>query len=212
MDPMLSQEASRVLASEAPPIELESWLEAARRGDQEALGQALLSLRDYLLLVANEELEPGLRVKNGASDLVQETFYRAQRGFADFRGRSAAEWRSWLRSILVRHLANQRRRYHLIAKRRAGLEVASAERVGPYSVACDETPSHELARREQETALMDALARLPEHYREVVIWHHREQLAFEEIGRRRGISAEAARKLWTRALGRLRKELGSDRQ
>ena len=29
----------------------------------------------------------------------------------------------------------------------------------------------------------------------MVIWHHREQLTFEEIGRRRGISEEAARKL-----------------
>ncbi len=42
----------------------------------------------------------------------------------------------------------------------------------------------------------------------MVVWHHREQISFEEIGRRFLISAEAARKLWTRALGRLRKELG----
>ena len=55
---------------------------------------------------------------------------------------------------------------------------------------------------------MEALLRLPEHYQEVVAWHQRERLTFEEIGRRRGISAEAARKLWMRALGRLRKELG----
>ena len=71
-----------------------------------------------------------------------------------------------------------------------------------------ETPSRDLARRKREAALIEGLERLPDHYREVVIWHHREQLSFEEIGRRRGISAEAARKLWTRALGRLRKELG----
>ena len=49
---------------------------------------------------------------------------------------------------------------------------------------------------------------MPDHYREIITWHHREQLSFEEIGRRHGISAEAARKRWTRALGRLRKELG----
>ncbi len=61
--------------------------------------------------------------------------------------------------------------------------------------------------RERCLAAMD---RLPDHYREVVIWHHRERLPFEEIGRRRGISAEATRKLWTRALGRLRQELGSE--
>jgi DNA-directed RNA polymerase specialized sigma24 family protein len=51
-------------------------------------------------------------------------------------------------------------------------------------------------------------SRRKDHYREVVTWHHCEQLSFEEIGRRHGISAEAARKRWTRALRRLRKELG----
>ena len=34
--------------------ELETWIEAARHGDREALGRALSSVREYLLLVANE--------------------------------------------------------------------------------------------------------------------------------------------------------------
>jgi RNA polymerase sigma-70 factor, ECF subfamily len=54
-----------------------------------------------------------------------------------------------------------------------------------------------------------AIDRLPEHYREVVVCHQRDRLTFEQIGRLRGISAEAARKLWTRALGRLRRELAT---
>jgi RNA polymerase sigma-70 factor (ECF subfamily) len=187
---------------------MESWIEAARRGDKEALGQALLSLRNYLLMVANEELDPELSAKGGASDLVQETFFRAQCGFEGFRGRSAPEWRNWLRSILVRCLANHRRRFCSTGRSREK-SGATTERGESLSwVVCDETPSRELLRLEQETALLEALARLPEHYRQVVIWHHREKLHFDEIGRRRGISTEAARKLWARALGRLRKELG----
>ena len=55
--------------------------------------------------------------------------------------------------------------------------------------------------------LLAALERLPDHYREVVVWHNKERLPFEEIGRRHGVSAEAARKRWTRALDRLRMEL-----
>jgi RNA polymerase sigma factor (sigma-70 family) len=82
--------------------------------------------------------------------------------------------------------------------------------IGPCPASRDPTPSRELARREREAALLAALERLPGPYRDVVIWHHREQLAFEEIGRRRGISAEAARKLWARALARLRQELGRE--
>jgi RNA polymerase sigma-70 factor, ECF subfamily len=189
-------------------IELESWIEAARRGDREALGLALSSVRDYLLLVANEELDPALQRKGNASDLVQDTFLRAQRGVEDFRGRTASEWRGWLRSILVRNLAQERRRFRSTAKRQVQLEVKIGEQVWLETARDTETPSRNLAQREREAALHEGLQRLPEHYRQIVIWHHREQLSFEEIGRRCRISTEAARKLWTRALGRLRKELG----
>jgi RNA polymerase sigma-70 factor (ECF subfamily) len=192
---------------DAPLPELESWIEAARRGDREALGRALLSVRHYLLLVANEELEPALIARGGASDLVQDTFFRAHRGFADFRGRSGAEWRSWLRTILIRSLARHRRRHSLTAKRARGREVPLESVRSRDPESRDPTPSGELDRREREAALVAAVDRLPCQYREVVIFHHREELPFDEIGRRRGISAEAARKLWARALDRLRKEL-----
>jgi RNA polymerase sigma-70 factor (ECF subfamily) len=172
------------------------------------MGQALLSVGDYLLLVANEGLDPALQAKGNASDLVQETFLMAQRGVAGFRGRTASEWRLWLRSILIRNLAKQRRRFGATAKRFIYREVTLHEAM-PFGCATDkESPSRNLARQEREAALFEGLKRLPDHYRDVVVWHHRERLSFEEIGRRRGISAEAACKLWTRALGRLRKELG----
>jgi RNA polymerase sigma-70 factor (ECF subfamily) len=193
-----------------PRLELETWIEAARRGDREALGHALLSLRDYLLLVANAELDPALGVKGGASDLVQDTFVVAHRGIGEFRGRSSAEWRNWLRTILLRQLGHHRRRHYLTAKRQQAREVPIHLETTRGPASQDPTPSRDLARREREAALLDAMDRLPEHYREVVVWHHRERRPFEEIGRRRGISAEAARKLWARALARLRQELGPE--
>jgi RNA polymerase sigma-70 factor, ECF subfamily len=193
-----------------PRLELETWIEAARRGDREALGHAMLSLRDYLLLVANDELDPALGVKGGASDLVQDTFVLAQRGFGEFRGRSSAEWRKWLRTILLRQLGHHRRRHCLTAKRQQAREVPIHLETTRGPASRDQTPSRDLARREREAALFGAMERLPEHYREIVIWHHRDREPFEEIGRRRGISADAARKLWARALGRLRLELGPE--
>jgi RNA polymerase sigma-70 factor, ECF subfamily len=207
---MLSQGMVTLESRNAPPPTLESWIEAARRGDREALGQALVSFRDYLLLVAHDGLEPGLVAKGGASDVVQDTFFRAHQSFGDFRGRSAAEWRNWLRAILVRRIAHHRRRYNITSKRRQALEVPIPSETHRGPASRDPTPSREFARREREAALIAAVDRLPEHYREVVIGHHRDRLSFEEIGHRRGISAEAARKLWTRALGRLRQELGSE--
>ena len=46
-------------------------------------------------------------------------------------------------------------------------------------------------------------------YRQVIVGRYQEQLSFEEIGRRLHRSAEAARKLWWRAIERLRQELDS---
>jgi RNA polymerase sigma-70 factor, ECF subfamily len=195
-------------ACDASLTELETWIEAARHGDREALGRALSSVRDYLLLVANEGFEPALKAKGNASDLVQETFLLAQRGVRSFRGRTASEWRHWLRSILIRNMAQERRRFEATAKRQVQREVTSPEEMQLEYGGQIETPSRNLAQRELEAALIAGLERLPDHYRDVVIGHHREQLSFDEIGRRRGISADAARKLWARALRRLRKELG----
>jgi RNA polymerase sigma-70 factor (ECF subfamily) len=190
-------------------VDLDAWISAAREGDRGALAQALMSFRDYLLLVANEQMDQSLQAKEGASDLVQETFLQAQRRISSYRGRSPSEWRSWLRSILIRHMANKRRHFEAIAKRKAHREI-SVEEWARLGVAADEeTPSRELARREDEAALVEAVSRLPEHYQEVIDWHQRNRLTFAEIGLRRGISAEAARKIWMRALDRLRKELGA---
>src|SRR5205823_5326264 len=64
------------------------WLPAARAGSSEALGEILEACRGYLLLLAQEELDPGLQAKGGASDLVQQTFMEAQQDFARFQGDS----------------------------------------------------------------------------------------------------------------------------
>jgi RNA polymerase sigma-70 factor (ECF subfamily) len=111
-----THEGSNGLSTE---VDLEAWIAAARNGDRGALAQALMSFRDYLLLVANQQMDRSLQAKEGASDLVQETFLQAQRRIASYRGRSPSEWRSWLRSILIRHVANKRRHFEATAKRKA---------------------------------------------------------------------------------------------
>ena len=78
-----------------------------------ALGTLLEMYRRYLTLLVRIQLGDQLRANVGPSDVVQETFLRAQRGFAEFRGHCEAEIITWLRRILARMLANQLRYYHL---------------------------------------------------------------------------------------------------
>jgi RNA polymerase sigma-70 factor (ECF subfamily) len=179
----------------------------------EALGQALEEFRHYLLRIAEQELAPDLRAKGGASDLVQLTFLEAQRDFAKFHGDSAPELRAWLRCLLVDNLANFERHYRATAKRRVAREVAldpgsSSPLPGGAAYANTPSPSEEAMAQERAQALQWALEQLPEEYRRVITLRHYEQLPFEEIGKRMERSPEAARKLWSRAIERLRQELG----
>ena len=178
-------------------------------------GGELEAFRNYLTLMARRELAPDLAAKVGASDLVQDTFLAARRDMAQFEGSSPAELRSWLKGILQHLLANLRRRYRGTRKRRIDLEVrlghsvdgASEDRVAALSASAT-TPSALAMRQEREDALHEALADLPDHYRHVIRWHHQDRQPFEVVAKRLGVSPDAARKLWARALLRLRKALG----
>jgi RNA polymerase sigma-70 factor (ECF subfamily) len=172
----------------------------------------LEACRDYLLLVANQELDPRLQAKGGASDLVQQTFLEAQRDFARFSGESEAELLAWLRRLLLNNLADFRRNYRDTGKRQAerevSLEEGSAASTPGGGLATDlPSPSGQAMAHEQDEALDRAIARLPEDYRQVLLWRYREERSFEEIGDLLGRTPNAARKLWLRAVERLRREL-----
>jgi RNA polymerase sigma-70 factor, ECF subfamily len=192
---------------------VEDWLPQARAGSSEALGEALEACRFYLLGVAQRELDPVLQAKGGASDLVQQTFLEAQQDFPRFRGDSEAELLAWLRRLLLNNLANFARRYRDTNKRALGREIAlqalSASGLQGGLRAGDPSPSTAMAHGEQETALATALTKLPDDYRQVLLLRYEGELSFEEIGTKMNRTANAARKLWLRAIERLQIELGT---
>jgi RNA polymerase sigma-70 factor (ECF subfamily) len=67
-------------------------------------------------------------------------------------------------------------------------------------------------RKERALVLADALASLPDDYREVLVLRHLEGLDFPEVAQRMSRSAGAVRVLWTRALKKLREALSSSFQ
>ncbi len=103
----------------------ELLLAQARGGDAAALGQLLELYRNYLRLIACSMMGSALGLKLEASDLVQETFLKAHRQFADFAGREEPEFIAWLRRILVRSVADQAR-YHRAGVRNRRREVGLA--------------------------------------------------------------------------------------
>ena len=188
------------------------WLPAARAGSNEALGQMLADCQAYLLLIAGREIDPDLRAKGGASDLVQETLLEASRDFDGFKGDTETELLAWLRRLLLHNLSDFRRRYHGTNKRRMVRECpvgAGPRAAGPLSRAsvAAPSPSEPTIAREQREAVEHTLDRLPDDYRQVVLLRYQDELPFEEIGRQMNRTANAVEKLWLRAIERLRREL-----
>src|SRR5262249_7679020 len=175
------------------------------RGNVAALGSLLELYRRYLGLLARVQVGQRLQGKVDASDLVQETFLDAHRRFRQFRGTSEAELTRWLRQILAAKLADLLRRY-LGAKRRdvrleRDLEDAlelSAAQFGAGLAAPGSSPSHQASRREQAVILADAMAQLPDDYRETLVLRHLEGLTFPEVARRMGRTLDSVEKLWMR--------------
>jgi len=202
--------------SSVTETEVERLLEQARYGDGAALGDLLETYRGYLSLLARLQIGRRLQGKVDAADLVQDTFLEAHRHFAQFRGTVEAELICWLRQILAGLLANLVRRYCGTQRRDVRLERELADELGRSSMVLQQglaaphsTPSQRAQRREQAVLLADALERLPDDYREVIILHHLEGLTFAEIADRMERSVDSVKHLWARALAQLRRSLGA---
>ena len=194
----------------------EQLLLQAQAGDVTALGQLLEKYQSYLMLLARLQIGRRLQGKVDPADLVQETFLNAHRDFAKFRGDTEAEWISWLREILACNLAHLIRRYLGTQRRDVRLERElkqdlnhSSQVLGQSLMTPQSSPSQSASRREQAVLLADALEKLPEDYREVIILSHLESLSFSEVALRMGRSVDSVKNLWARALARLRRAVGA---
>jgi RNA polymerase sigma-70 factor, ECF subfamily len=193
----------------------ENLLREAKVGDAAVVGRLLELYRRYLSLLARVQIGQRLQGKVDASDLVQETFLDAHRNFGRFRGASEAEFVCWLRQILAGNLADLMRRYLGAQGRDVRLEREIQDALDQSSVLLDRalvapqsSPSQQAVRREQGVLLADALDKLPEDYREVLVLRHLEGLPFPEVARRMGRSQDSVEKLWMRGLARLRQIMG----
>lgn len=188
---------------------------AAQTGSNSSLGQLLQGYRQYLNLLADEELGSAIKVKASASDLVQDSFLEAKRDFGQFTGQSPEQFQGWLRRLLLNNVANVIRSYQGTEKRDISREKPAGH--------CDlnattplagesKTASSIAIKNELLDALQIAIRELPGHYQDVIRWRNYDRASFEDIGLRLERSAEAARKLWVRAVELLQQELDASHE
>jgi RNA polymerase sigma-70 factor (ECF subfamily) len=190
-------------------VEFERWLVAARGGSLDDLGRVLDACRGYLHALADGELGSTIRPKAGASDVVQDSLIDAQKGFDGFRGRSRDEFLAWVRQILQHNLTDLARKYREVAARRVDREEPfdPGTTFGHRLVDSGTPPDGRAARAEEEDALRRAVARLPAAYQKVLALRYRDGRNWDEVGAALARTPGAARKLWFRAVERLKLEM-----
>lgn len=188
--------------------ELSLLLNRVFEGDVYALESLLLKIRPYLHLLVRRQLDPDLRHKFGDSDIVQETLIKVHKSLKSgalvenghFHGQSPPEFLGWVSQIVRNLIVDLQRRGN--AQKRDGKREISGSKI-LASLICGRTPEEGVDRDEKAVQFAAALARLPQHQREVLEWRVFEQLSFSDISARMNKSEGALRVLAKRAIAAL---------
>ena len=186
-------------------------LEQVRDGDRDAFEKLFARHRPYLRQVVSLRLDPKLRARVDASDVVQETHLEAVRRLPDYLERRPMPFRLWLRKTAYERLL-MIERHHVDAQRRAvGREVALPDRSSlqlfGQLLAASSTPSQQLSRAELAHRVRQAVARLADIDKEILLMRNLEGLSNHEVAQVLEIAPAAASQRYGRALLRLRKLL-----
>jgi len=133
----------------------------------------------------------GLSICGNAADadeVVQESFLRAFRSLADWRG--DARFSTWIYSIAVRTALNWKTRF--------------VKRPPPPPRDEAETPPPELEREEAVAALMAAIEELPLQQRLALTLKHLRRLSLEEVAELQGIAVGTVKSNLHHAVAKLR--------
>jgi len=187
---------------------LQELIEAARAGSSEARGRAIQACWNDMIGLARRALAADLQPRAGASDLVQETFLYADQAFSRFQGRDHRQLQAWIRQILIYRISRFRRDQRALLrspKREVRIDDAPVP-PARFPNASEHSTCAELIREEQLARLRLAIQALKPQHRELIVLRGLEQRSFEEIAQRQGRTAEAVRRAWVRAAGRLCEE------
>jgi len=201
----------------APP-DTEQLLDRASHGDGTARQQLLTRHRQRLRKMIALRLDRRLAARVDPSDVVQETLAEADKKLPAFLRERPLPFYPWLRQIAFDRLAKLHRRHLHASKRNArreepgvlNLPDESALELAGRLMDRSSSPSRHLLREELCQRVQDALARLNERDREVLVLRYLEQLSTKELAKVLGITEGAVKVRHLRALERLRGLLGED--
>jgi RNA polymerase sigma-70 factor (ECF subfamily) len=144
-----------------------------------------------------------------AETLTQECFLKAHRHWASFRGESTAM--TWLMRIAINlqkdHWRNRRLQFWRQTRSNA-VDAAEASEWLPDGAS---SPEQQLLAREQVSRVWLAVEGLSERQRTVFLLRYVDEMEISEIGRAAGLNEGTVKAHLSRALARVRAELGGRR-
>jgi RNA polymerase sigma-70 factor (ECF subfamily) len=186
-------------------------LDKVRQGDPQALEELLTRYRPEMRAFVEVHLSPRLAARVDPSDVVQEAQMEVVRRMDDFLQRRPMPFHLWMRKTAYQRLLDLHK-HHLKRRRRSvDREVAWPDRssllLARPLLAGGPSPSQRLEAEDLARRVAQAVARLAEPDREILLMRHGEQMPFEEIAQLLDIEPAAARKRFGRALLRLQQAL-----
>jgi RNA polymerase sigma-70 factor (ECF subfamily) len=190
----------------------EELLAQAAAGDATARDGLLARHRDRLCKMIACRLDRRLAARIDPSDVVQEVLAEANDKLERYLRERPLPFYPWLRELASERLITLHRRHVKAAKRSVrreepGLLALPDESLADLAerlVTSATSPSQRVARQERRQLVQQALARLPERDREVLVLRHLEQLSVEDTAAVLGIGPGAVKMRHVRALERLR--------
>jgi len=141
-----------------------------------------------------------------AETLTQECFLKAHRNWSSFRGESSVL--TWLMRIAINlekdHWRNRRLQFWRLTRSNA----VDADEAGDWLPSSESSPERQLLAREQVKQVWRAVEGLSERQRTVFLLRYVEEMEIAEIGRATGLSEGTVKAHLSRALGRVRRQLG----
>jgi RNA polymerase sigma-70 factor (ECF subfamily) len=173
-------------------------IEAAQSGDRNGFEQLVYRYQDRLFVSIRNSVDCPIM----AEDIVQEAFLRAFQYLDSFKLES--EFYTWLYRIAL----NSRFTYFRRLKKTLSLDSVEDESI-PNRRQSWESPSRRVERDEQQHQVRNALARLEDHHRSILMLREFEEFDYQKIATILDVKIGTVRSRLARARARLRGELAA---
>lgn len=134
-------------------------------------------------------------------DVTQEVFIAVVRSLKNFR--FEAQFTTWLRTLVNRQVADYYRKRKAQYDTAVSIDAMEEEDHQDIRLSIDDDP----VGRDDLIVMRQALRSLPENYQEIIMLRFVDGLQFDEIARVQGVSLEAAKSLFRRAIAALNKRI-----